>query len=91
MEWINKTVGLPTMITETQWAWGENDSHNIPRGDLTVEGYTEYWKKFDEECLTFKKYQIGWFIHTWRGESTFDILYPDGSGYVIPNWRPSTC
>ncbi|KAI1813448.1 glycoside hydrolase family 17 protein [Poronia punctata] len=91
MEWINETVGLPTMITETQWAWGENDSHNIPRDDLTVDGYTQYWKRFDEECLTFKKYQIGWFIHVWRGESTFDMLYPDGNGYVIPDWRPSTC
>ncbi|KAI0394864.1 glycoside hydrolase family 17 protein [Xylariaceae sp. FL0594] len=91
MDWINRTVGLPTMITETQWSWAENAAHHVQRPDLTVQAYTQYWRKFDDECLTFKAYRMGWFIHTWRGESAFDILYPNGTGYVIPNWRPQKC
>lgn len=94
IDWINKTVRLPTMITETQWAWARNDGHGpnpANKAGITVEGYTQYWEKFDEECELFKRYQVGWFLHTWRGESTFDIIYPNNGSYVIPNWRPRTC
>ncbi|KAI0204185.1 glycoside hydrolase family 17 protein [Astrocystis sublimbata] len=91
MRWINETVQLSTMITETQWAWGPNDGHAVDKPDLTVDGYTQYWKKYDSECELFKKYQVGWFIHTWRGESTFDIIYPNNGSYVVPNWRPRRC
>ncbi|KAI3318749.1 glycoside hydrolase family 17 protein [Xylariaceae sp. AK1471] len=91
IQWLNRTVQLPTMITETQWAWGPNTAHNEGRKDLGVQQYTQYWTKFDEECEMFKEYQVGWFIHTWRGESTFDILYPNNGSYVIPRWRPRTC
>ncbi|KAI0436656.1 glycoside hydrolase family 17 protein [Xylaria telfairii] len=93
IDWINKTVGLPTMITETQWAWGQGWHAPQPanKSGITVAGYTQYWQKFDEECELFKRYQVGWFLHTWRGESTFDIVYPDNGSYVIPKWRPRIC
>ncbi|KAI0102408.1 glycoside hydrolase family 17 protein [Nemania sp. FL0031] len=91
IEWINETVRLPMMITETQWAWARNEGHPVERPGLTVTGYTQYWENFDNACEMFKSYQVGWFIHTWRGESTFDILYPNNGSYVIPKWRPRTC
>ncbi|KAI0594090.1 hypothetical protein F4775DRAFT_586355 [Biscogniauxia sp. FL1348] len=89
LSWVLDTVQLPTMITETQWAWGTND-HNPSRGDVGVSQYTQYWEKFDQECETFKQLEVGWFLHAWYGESTFDILYDNGS-YVIPNFRPQKC
>ncbi|KAI0380439.1 glycoside hydrolase family 17 protein [Hypomontagnella monticulosa] len=90
MDWLNKTVQLPTMITETQWAWGPNE-HNSGRSDVGVKQYTQYWKKFDDECETFKQSNVGWFLHTWRGEGTFDMVYESNGTYVVPNWRPRKC
>jgi hypothetical protein len=56
IECINQTVQLPTLITETQWAWARNVGHVVHRSGLTVSGYTQYWNKFDEECEMFKKW-----------------------------------
>ncbi|KAJ3554022.1 hypothetical protein NPX13_g10729 [Xylaria arbuscula] len=35
LEWVKGVVQLPTMITETQWAWGRNDGHAVNRPDLS--------------------------------------------------------
>ena len=83
IKWLDQTVQLPTMITETQWAWAHNEGHAVNRPDLSVAQYAQYWDKLDAECATFKKYKVGWFLHTWRGEGTFDIMYENGT-YVIP-------
>lgn len=88
IEWLKAKVQLPTMITETQWAWGPN-THNSARKDVGVQQYTQYWKKYDAMCETFKQYEVGWFLHTWRGEGTFDII--DNGTYVIPDWKPQKC
>ena len=80
---------LPTMISETQWAWAKTD-HNPGKSDVGVAQYTDYWKTFDNNCEWFKEKQVGWFLHAWRGEDAFDMVKPDGS-YVIPNWRPRKC
>jgi hypothetical protein len=87
--WLNGTVNLPTMITETQWAWGPT-SHYPDKSDVGVSQYTKYWKKYDDECEYLKKFNIGWFLHAWYGEGTFDIVFDNGS-YVIPHWRPRKC
>jgi hypothetical protein len=87
--WVKTNVGLPTFVTETQWAWGATD-HYPGHTDLGVTQYTNYWKTFDSNCAYFKAQNVGWFLHAWRGEDTFDIINPNG-GYIIPNWRPQTC
>jgi exo-beta-1,3-glucanase (GH17 family) len=89
VQWLRQTVDMPTMITETQWAWGPN-FHYEDHVDVGVDQYTAYWKKYDDECEFLKANGIGWFIHTWYGEDTFDMLKDDGS-YVIPNWKPRKC
>lgn len=61
--WNGKTVCLPTMITETQWAWGPN-THMHSRSDVGVKQYTQYWKMYDQECEMFKKLNVGWFLRT---------------------------
>ena len=81
--------GLPMMITETQWAWGPTD-HYKNHVDLGVPQYSAYWRTYDAQCTTLKAYNVGWFLHAWRGEDTFDLVRDDGS-YVIPNWRPQSC
>lgn len=87
--WVKKHTGLPVTITETQWAWADN-YHYPGRADTGLAQYTRYWKTFDENCDWFKKENVAWFFHSWRGEDSFDIIYPNGS-YVIPNWRPQKC
>ncbi|KAK3315168.1 B-(1-6) glucan synthase [Apodospora peruviana] len=87
--WLARNVQLPTMITETQWAWAPHPYHGGAT-DVGLAQYTEYWKKFDEECKFFKLNNVGWFLHTWLGEATFDMVYDNGS-YVIPHWRPRKC
>ena len=82
-------AGKPMSITETQWAWGKTD-HYPNHVDLGVPQYTAYWKQFDDHCETFKAYGVGWYLHAWRGEDTFDI-YKGGDAYVIPNWSPRKC
>ncbi|KAH8894621.1 B-(1-6) glucan synthase [Thozetella sp. PMI_491] len=89
IEWVNKTVGLPVMITETQWAWGAN-THMPNRPDVGVSQYTKFWKAWDDNCEYLKTKNVGWFLHTWHGETTFDILKDDGT-YVIPSWKPRKC
>ena len=88
-QWVLDNVGLPTMITETMWAWGKTD-HNPGKSDVGVAQYTNYWKTFDNNCEWFKQKNVGWFLHAWQGEDTFDMVKSDGS-YVIPNWRPRKC
>jgi len=80
--WLNETVNLSTMITETQWAWAPNSLYP-DKSDVGVSQYTEYWKKYDDECEFMKEFNMGWFLHAWYGEGTFDIVYDNGS-YVIP-------
>lgn len=90
MQFLKNIVQLPgILITETQWAWGPSD-HFQNRKDVGVPQYTAYWKKYDSECETLKSLNIGWFLHAWQGESSFDIKKEDGS-YVIPNWKPRKC
>ncbi len=78
-----------TMTSLAQWAWGSTN-HYPGHPDLGVTQYTNYWKQFDNNCQFFKDNNVGWFLHAWRGEDTFDIVKPDGS-YVIPNWKPQKC
>ena len=81
--------GVPMMITETQWAWGPTD-HYPKHNDVGVSQYTAYWRQYDAACAVFKKYNVGWFLHSWRGEDTFDLVKEDDS-YAILNWRPQQC
>ncbi len=89
-DWVLRNVQLPTMISETQWAWGETP-HNPGKADVGVEQFGRFWRTIDANCEYFKSRQVGWFFHAWRGEGTFDIMKPDGDGYMIPNWRPRKC
>lgn len=88
-QWVLDHVKLPTMISESQWAWGKTD-HNPGKSDVGPSQYIQFWKAFDNNCEWFRDRQVGWFLHAWRGEDTFDIVKPDGS-YAIPNWRPRKC
>lgn len=87
--WVKEHVDLPVMITESQWAWGQTD-HNPDKSDVGVDQYIHFWKTFDDNCEWFKEQNVGWFLHAWRGEDTFDIVNPDG-GYIIPDWKPRKC
>lgn len=89
-QWVLDHVKLPTMISETQWAWAQTE-HNPDRHDVGVQQYIKYWKTFDNNCEWFRDGKVGWFLHAWRGEGSFDIVRPDGDGYMIPNWRPRKC
>lgn len=89
INWVKTNVGLPVWVTETQWAWGPTQ-HYPGHTDLGRTQYTNYWKTFDNNCAYFKSNNVGWFLHAWRGEDTFDINDPNG-GYIIPNWRPQKC
>lgn len=90
LQFLKSTVQLTgILITETQWAWGPND-HHPSKEDFGDSQYTAYWKKYDSECETFKSLNVGWFLHAWQGESSFDLKKDTGS-YVIPNWRPRKC
>lgn len=88
-QWVIDHVKLPVMITETQWAWGRTE-HNPNKPDVGPQQYQTYWKNMDNSCEWFRDRKVGWFLHAWRGEDTFDILKDDGS-YAIPNWRPRKC
>ena len=90
LRFLHDVVGMNgTMVTESQWAWGPNDAHGSHK-DSSVQSYTKYWKQFDDNCELMKELGIGWFVHDWRGESTFDMVKDDGS-YVIPGWKPRKC
>ncbi|CEJ80554.1 hypothetical protein VHEMI00730 [[Torrubiella] hemipterigena] len=88
-QFVLDNVKLPTMISETQWAWGNTD-HYPNHKDTGVKQYTAYWKTFDDNCEWFKSKNVGWFLHAWRGEDKFDMVKGDGS-YIIPNFRPRKC
>lgn len=88
--WYKKNINLPTLISETQWAWAANDGHAGGDGDVGIPQYTNYWKTYDNNCEFFKTNNIGWFLHTWSGEGAFDMVGDNGQ-YVIPNWRPQRC
>ena len=92
LQFLKNTVQLSgVLITETQWAWGPNE-HFKNREDVGVPQYTAYWQKFDNECETFREFNIGWFLHTWQGEGELGFnLREDTGSYVIPNWRPRKC
>lgn len=88
--WVQQYTGLPVTITETQWSWATN-FHNPGKSDVGLGQYNQYWKTFDANCEWFKEHNVGWFVHSWRGEDSFDIMYANGD-YVIGNgWRPKTC
>jgi hypothetical protein len=87
--WLKNTVGLPTMITETQWAWGVTE-HYSSKTDVGRDQFTRYWKQFDSNCAFFKQNNVGWFMHAWNTEGTLSMLDNNGK-YVIPNWRPQKC
>jgi hypothetical protein len=91
IDYLGSTLAdkAPLFVTESQWAWGPNE-HGGGAGDVGVDQYTDYWKKFDDNCETFREKKVGWFIHTWAGEGTFDMKRDDGS-YLIPNWKPRKC
>ncbi|CEJ92234.1 hypothetical protein VHEMI07895 [[Torrubiella] hemipterigena] len=91
-QWVVDHVGLPTMISESPWAWydGGQGSHSNGHADLGRDQYQRYWKAFDDNCEWFKQVNVGWFIHTFKGEGEFDIVDPNG-GYIIPNWKPRKC
>ncbi|KAG8415592.1 hypothetical protein J3458_009425 [Metarhizium acridum] len=93
-QWVLDHVKLPTMITESPWACGKTDhnpDHNPGKRDVGVAQYTRYWKTFDDNCKWFKQKNVDWFLDAWQGEDKFDIVKPDGFGYVIPGWRPREC
>nr|POE90665.1 hypothetical protein CFP56_60278 [Quercus suber] len=83
-------VGLPTLISESQWAWADNQNHEGGNGDVGHDQYSDYWNSFDDHCSYFKDNQVGWFLHTWQGEGTFDMKLDDGS-YELPNFKPQVC
>ncbi|OZJ01796.1 hypothetical protein BZG36_05535, partial [Bifiguratus adelaidae] len=93
--WYKKNIDLPTLISETQWAWDFNILHQgganlgFAKCDCGVAQYTKYWKTYDANCPFFKKNNVGWFLHAWLQEGTFNMVMPNGS-YVIPNWKPQT-
>lgn len=88
-QWVLDNVKLPTMITETQWAWGVTD-HYPGKSDVGVQQYRDFWRTIDNNCAWFREKNVGWFHHSWRGEGTMDIFGPNGQ-YIIPNWRPIKC
>jgi len=95
--WYKKNIpNLPLIISETMWAWAFNilhqggDSLGFALCDCGPEQYTNYWKTYDDNCQFLKSNNIGWFIHAWLQEGTFNMLMPNGS-YAIPNWRPQRC
>lgn len=92
VQWVKDHVGLPTMVSETQWASydGGPGSHSQGHADLGVDQYRRYWQAFDDNCEFFRDVNVGWFIHTFKGEGEFDMVSPNG-GYLIPNWRPRKC
>ncbi|QKX63216.1 uncharacterized protein TRUGW13939_10385 [Talaromyces rugulosus] len=96
VQWLKSNVNLPILISETQWAWAYNDGHagghvtGPDSCDCGEEQYTNYWQNFDDNCQFFKQNQVGWFLHSWQQEGTFDMKKDDGS-YAIPNWVPTKC
>ncbi|KAH8807990.1 hypothetical protein F5884DRAFT_752559 [Xylogone sp. PMI_703] len=94
--WYKENIKLPTIISETQWAWDFNILHQggsdlgFAKCDCGPEQYNHFWKTYDENCHYFKENNIGWFLHAWLQEGTFDMLMPNGS-YAIKNWRPQRC
>lgn len=90
LQFLHDVVALNgTMVTESQWAYGDN-SHYPNHNDVGPQQYSDYWTKFDDECETFKELGIGWFIHDWAGEETFDMKKSDGS-YAMPGFKPRKC
>ncbi|WPG99463.1 Hypothetical protein R9X50_00227700 [Acrodontium crateriforme] len=83
-------IGLPTFISESMWAWGTNQDHQGGDGDVGPDQYARYWYNMDDNCQFFKQYQVGWFIHTWQGEDTFDDYLGNGK-YEINPFRPRPC
>ncbi|KAL1968616.1 hypothetical protein VTN77DRAFT_1442 [Rasamsonia byssochlamydoides] len=94
--WYKKNINLPTLISETQWAWAFNIAHQggyslgFAVCDCGPAQYTHYWKTYDENCPFFKENNVGWFIHAWEQEGTFNMVMPNGS-YAILNWKPQMC
>ena len=55
VKWMRKVVGLPTLISETQWAWGKGGDHGDgPNGDVGTSQYSNYWHSFADNCELFK-------------------------------------
>lgn len=55
VKWMKKVVGLPTFVSETQWAWGKGGDHGDgPNGDVGTNQYSNYWHSFADNCELFK-------------------------------------
>ncbi len=94
LAWFHGEIpsSVPVLISESMWAWGVNSEHEGGQNDVGSSQYTSYWKMFDDNCELFAQYNVGWFIHTWQGEGTFDMA-PNGGGggYEVSGWRPREC
>ncbi|EXJ69867.1 uncharacterized protein A1O5_06939 [Cladophialophora psammophila CBS 110553] len=89
VHWYKNYTPVPLVISETQWAWELNVLHQGSK-DIDTPQYTTFWKTYDENCQFFKKNNVGWFLHAWKWEGTFNMVTPNGS-YAIPNWKPQKC
>ncbi|KIW68457.1 hypothetical protein PV04_04400 [Phialophora macrospora] len=89
VHWYKNYTPVPLVISETQWAWELNVLHQGSK-DIGTQQYTKFWHTYDANCQFFKKNNVGWFLHAWKWEGTFNMVMPNNS-YAIPNWKPQKC
>ncbi|ETI24471.1 hypothetical protein G647_03840 [Cladophialophora carrionii CBS 160.54] len=89
VQWYKNYTPVPLVISETQWAWELNVLHQGSK-DIGAQQYTTFWHNYDSNCQFFKKNNVGWFLHAWKWEGTFNMVMPNNS-YAIPNWKPQKC
>ncbi|KAK4940394.1 hypothetical protein LTR10_019500 [Elasticomyces elasticus] len=87
--WYKNNTPVPTIISETQWAWELNVLHQGSK-DIGTPQYVAFWETYDANCPFFKETNVGWFLHAWKWEGTFNMVTPNGS-YAMPGWRPQKC
>jgi hypothetical protein len=78
-----------TFVPQTQWAWELNVLHQGSK-DIGAQQYETFWHNYDAKCQFFKKNNVGWFLHSWKWEGTFNMVMPNNS-YAIQNWKPQNC